>query len=116
MTRTKSEFSINDKLGSIVPAKQVGESNKIQVNTTLLKTKLNYAYTLGHEMIHVFDSIYNYSIIMNILGRTTMGSHGYGFYKEYRSYMWMYNNGDNININANSYLKAYIFDSSRRCR
>lgn len=111
LAKTKSVFSINDKLGSIIPAKQVGETNNIEINTTLIKSKLDYAYTLGHEMIHVFDSIFNRSIIMNIIGRTTNGSHGYGFYKEYRAYNWMYNNGSNIDVN--SYLKAYIFDFNK---
>jgi len=104
--KTNPEFSINDNLGENTAAQQVRNTNKIEVNTTALTTKLIYAFSLGHEMLHVFDSIYNYPTIMSILGTTTLGSHAYGFYKEYRAYMWEKNMGrDNINVSA--ILKTY---------
>lgn len=111
LDKTKSTFHINDELGKGVDGKQVKETNRIDINTTELSTKLNYAYTLGHEMLHVFDSMYNYTTIMNVLGKTTNGSHGYKFYKEYRSFMWEYNLGNKINVS--SYLKNYIFDFNK---
>ncbi|SDQ50364.1 hypothetical protein SAMN05421664_1838 [Chryseobacterium soldanellicola] len=106
LSKTKSVFYRNDNLGNLVDAQQVGESNMIEVNGTSLGSKLDYAYTIGHEMLHVFDSIYNYPIIKDILGKTTLGSHGYKFYKEYRSYMWEHGMGNDINVSL--YLKGYI--------
>nr|WP_228456974.1 RHS repeat-associated core domain-containing protein [Chryseobacterium sp. LAM-KRS1] len=103
--KTKSVFSRNDTLVG-ADGQQVGNTNVIEINGTTIGTKLDYAYTLGHEMLHVFDSIYNYNIVISILGKTTLGSHGYGFYKEYRSYTWEIDMGNNINLNER--LKPYI--------
>jgi len=110
LDKTQTEFSINDNLGKKVEGEQVGNTNKVEINSKLLTTKFNYAFTLGHEMLHVFDSINNYSKIMGILGRTTLGSHGYGYYKEYRAYNWMKDMGKDINVSKA--LSAYPYSPS----
>ena len=76
--------------------------NDIQINSLALKTKLDYAFTLGHEMIHVFDIVYNTKIMLNILGSGYSNVKDY--YMEMRAYQWEINNGNNIDINK--YLNA----------
>lgn len=61
-----------------------------------IKNLLNYAFTLGHEMIHVFDFTYNRRIIFNIFGANRTGRDAMKYISEYRAYLWQYNNGDTI--------------------
>ena len=56
-------------------------------------------------MLHLFDMMYNNSIILNILGRTNMGMKARDYYMEYRAFMWMHNKGKIFNV-SNS-LRAY---------
>ena len=100
--KTNPKFSVNNKLA--VDGEYIG-GNNIEISSRNLTTKLNYAYTLGHEMLHLFDMMYNNSIILNILGRTNMGMKARDYYMEYRAFMWMHNKGKIFNV-SNS-LRAY---------
>ncbi|GAA5084178.1 hypothetical protein GCM10023210_03700 [Chryseobacterium ginsengisoli] len=42
-------------------------SNKVKINTDKMGDILNYAFTIGHEMLHVFDDKYNYSRFINFI-------------------------------------------------
>ena len=78
------------------------DPNTININMKGIKNLLNYAFTLGHEMIHVFDIVYNTKIMINILGSGYSNVKDY--YMEMRAYQWEINNGNNIDINK--YLNA----------
>ena len=72
------------------------DPNTININMKGIKNLLNYAFTLGHEMIHVFDFTYNRRIIFNIFGANRTGRDAMKYISEYRAYLWQYNNGDTI--------------------
>ena len=62
------------------------DPTKIRVNLNKAKNLLDYAYTLGHEMIHVFDNMYNSSLMLNIFGRNKTGRELRAILMEYRAY------------------------------
>ena len=72
--------------------------NTINVNLNRINNLLDYAFTLGHEMIHVFDLTYNGTQMLNVLGRNRIGRDLRTILMEYRAYQWEYNNGNNINV------------------
>lgn len=79
-----------------IPALFDTMTKKITVDPNQLTNLLDYAFGFSHEGLHHFDTIYNYSTAMNILGKTTLGSHAFGLYKEYRAYNWMKDMGKDI--------------------
>ena len=100
----KAQLNFKEDNSSKGPKAYVSRNspNDIQINSLALKTKLDYAFTLGHEMIHVFDIVYNTKIMINILGSGYSNVKDY--YMEVRAYQWEINNGNNIDINK--YLNA----------
>ena len=84
---------------------EVVENNKIttkglvrETDPNTINNLLDYAFTLGHEMIHVFDLTYNGTQMLNVLGRNRIGRDLRTILMEYRAYQWEYNNGNNINV------------------
>ena len=73
--------------------------NNIIINTKTLTTKLNYAFTLGHELFHVFDTFYNGSNFLKVLGKQPNGVLARRYYMEERAYNWENEHGKNHNIN-----------------
>ena len=100
----KAQLNFKEDNSSKGPKAYVSRNspNDIRINSLALKTKLDYAFTLGHEMIHVFDIVYNTKIMLNILGSGYSNVKDY--YMEMRAYQWEINNGNNIDINK--YLNA----------
>ncbi|WP_312900601.1 hypothetical protein, partial [Chryseobacterium taichungense] len=80
-------------------------SNKININTDKMGDLLKYAFTIGHEMLHVFDDKYNYSKFMSLFSkddpdfkRDRYTIPVYMLFKEYRSYNWEKGLGNEVNI------------------
>ncbi|WP_223609547.1 hypothetical protein [Chryseobacterium sp. OSA05B] len=65
---------------------------------------LSFAFIIGHEMIHLYDSYNINKSLRNHFGNGTVGSNAILLYNEYRAYTWMDNlgyktlSGNNLNI------------------
>ncbi|MDH6252579.1 RHS repeat-associated protein [Chryseobacterium sp. H1D6B] len=71
------------------------EGHKISFNMSKIKNILSFGYTIGHEMFHTFigDNKFAYDDVVN--KRTTISSQGFQFFKEFASYTWEVNLGNN---------------------
>lgn len=87
-------------------------SNKVKINTDKMGSILNYAFTIGHEMLHVFDDKYNYSKFMSLFSSDSQNFKRdrytipvYMLFKEYRAYNW--ENGLGNDVNVSNKLEQY---------
>jgi hypothetical protein len=78
------------------PGETIGGNVHVNMNIDN-KTILDFAFTIGHELIHVWDNQFNYYNYREILGRTKAGSDGAVSYMEHRAYNWMNRWGDTTN-------------------
>ncbi|KQM52146.1 hypothetical protein ASE55_19670 [Chryseobacterium sp. Leaf201] len=80
-------------------------SNKVKINTDKMGSILNYAFTIGHEMLHVFDDKYNFKKYMSLFSadnpdfkRDRYTIPVYMLMKEYRAYNWEKGLGNDVNV------------------
>ncbi|KPE48974.1 hypothetical protein [Chryseobacterium indologenes] len=87
-------------------------TNRIRISTDKIGSLLEYAYTIGHEMLHVFDDKYNYKKYIDLFStndrefeRNRYTIPIYMLFKEYRGYSWEKSLGKDVDVDRT--MNAY---------
>ncbi|WP_330747703.1 RHS repeat domain-containing protein [Chryseobacterium sp. CP-77] len=77
------------KGGTDAPGQLLSSTNIIALNMTKIDNILHLSFTLGHEMLHLYDSYFVNRSLRDYFGNGTVGTSAILLYNEYRSYRWM---------------------------
>lgn len=100
------------------PGETIG--GNIHVNMKIgNRTILDFAFTIGHELLHVWDFQYNYYNYREMLGRNNSGTKAAASYMEHRAYDWMNRWGDTkdySNVLKALYSPTKVLDNYSRLK
>jgi len=101
---TKERPAVFQDGGTNSPGQLLDNSNVIAFNMKKIDNILSFAFTLGHEMLHLYDSYYINRALREHFGYGNIGTNAILLYNEYRAFTWMNNlgyktkSGNNLNV------------------
>ncbi|MDW9379163.1 hypothetical protein [Chryseobacterium sp. JV558] len=90
--------------GTDAPGQLLSSTNIVALNMDKIDNILHLSFTLGHEMLHLYDSYFVNRSLREYFGNGTIGTSAILLYNEYRSYSWMVSlgyktkSGNDLNI------------------